>query len=101
MLCKLVNKLNASAGKSKVSFQKKCSNSFVAMGNMEAFNKGCLEYGLPSESLFQSTDLWEGRKGPFLNVINCIHSLGMLANANGWEPTYTGQHKFEPEEDDE
>lgn len=31
-------------------------------------------------SFCQSTDLWEGLKGPFLNVINCIHSLGYLAS---------------------
>ncbi|KAK6964491.1 transgelin-3, partial [Biomphalaria glabrata] len=33
---------------------------------------------LTDESVLQSTDLWEGLKGPVLNVINCIHSLGYL-----------------------
>ncbi|CAL1528310.1 unnamed protein product [Lymnaea stagnalis] len=95
MLCKLINKLLASEGKPKVSFQKKVASPFVAMGNIEAFNKGCTDYGLSKEFLCQSTDLWEGRKGPFLNVINCIHSLGFLANSKGFDPTYTGsQTKF-------
>jgi|ERR1711874_60892 len=91
MLCKLINKLLASESKGKVSFQKKVASPFVAMGNMESFNKGCTDYGLSKEFLFQSTDLWEGRKGPFLNVINCIHSLGFLANSKGFEHTYTGE----------
>ncbi|XP_012944142.1 rac guanine nucleotide exchange factor B [Aplysia californica] len=91
LLCKLINKLLASEGKGKVSFQKKVASPFVAMGNMESFNKGCLEYQLSKEFLFQSTDLWEGRKGPFLNVVNCIHSLGFHANSKGFQPTYTGE----------
>ncbi|CAG5126116.1 unnamed protein product [Candidula unifasciata] len=91
MLCKLINKLLASEGKNKVSFQKKVASPFVAMGNIESYNKGAAEYGLSKEFLFQSGDLWEGRKGPFLNVINGIHSLGFLANSKGFQPAYTGQ----------
>ncbi|BFZ15934.1 hypothetical protein BsWGS_18973 [Bradybaena similaris] len=91
LLCKLINKLLASEGKGKVSFQKKVASPFVAMGNIESYNKGCLDYGLSKEFLFQSGDLWEGRKGPFLNVVNGIHSLGFLANTKGFQPTYTGQ----------
>jgi hypothetical protein len=91
MLCKVINKLLASEGKGKVNFQKKVASLFVAMGNIESFNKGCTDYGLNTEFLFQSGDLWEGRKGPFLNVINGIHSLGFLANSKGFQPTYTGQ----------
>lgn len=91
LLCILINKLLATEGKGKVSFQKKVPSPFVAMGNIESFNKGCIEYGLSKEFLFQSGDLWEGRKGPFLNVINGIHSLGFLANNKGFQPHYTGQ----------
>uniref|UniRef100_A0A0B6YFS7 Calponin-homology (CH) domain-containing protein n=1 Tax=Arion vulgaris TaxID=1028688 RepID=A0A0B6YFS7_9EUPU len=91
LLCKLINKLLATAGKNKVSFQKKVGSPFIAMGNSESFNKGASEYGLPKEFLFQSGDLWEGRKGPFLNVINSVHSLGSLANTKGFQPAYTGQ----------
>ncbi|BFZ05125.1 hypothetical protein BsWGS_08164 [Bradybaena similaris] len=91
MLCKLINKLLASEGKGKVGFQKKVASPFVAMGNIESYNKGAAEYGLSKEFLFQSGDLWEGRKGPFLNVINGIHSLGFLANSKGFQPAYTGR----------
>uniref|UniRef100_A0A0B6ZYC5 Calponin-homology (CH) domain-containing protein n=2 Tax=Arion vulgaris TaxID=1028688 RepID=A0A0B6ZYC5_9EUPU len=91
LLAKVINKLLASEGKGKVSFQKKVASPFVAMGNIESFNKGCLEYGLNKEFLFQSGDLWEGRKAQFLNVVNCIHSLGFFANSKGFQPTYTGQ----------
>jgi len=90
-LCKLINILLVADGKGKISFSKKCASPFVAMGNCENFNKACIEYGLAKEFLFQSTDLWEGRKGPFLNVVNCIHSLGFLANSKGFQPTYTGE----------
>ncbi|XP_041367817.1 transgelin-2-like isoform X1 [Gigantopelta aegis] len=89
-LCKLINKLLESDGKGKISYQKKVANSFVGMANIQAYNDGCEKYGLPKESLFQSVDLWEGRKGPFLNVINGLHSLGCLANSKGYEVTYTG-----------
>lgn len=53
---------------------------FVAMTNIENFNKGIQDYGVDRESEFQSGDLWEVRKGPFLNVINCISSLGFVVS---------------------
>merc|ERR1712226_756878 len=75
------------------SFSKKCVSPFVARTNIENFNKGCDAYGLVKEFQVQTDDLYEGRKGPFVNVINCLHSLGMLANGKGHDsvPTYTGQ----------
>lgn len=91
VLCKLINKLLASDGKSPITFQKKVMSPFVAMTNIENFNKGCEEYGLAKEFQFQSGDLWEVRKGPFLNVINCIHSLGFVANSKNFIPAYTGE----------
>lgn len=90
MLCKLINKLLESEGKPKVHVQKKVASMFVAYTNIEAYNNGCLQYGLAKEFLVQSADLWEGRKGPFLNVINNLHSLGFLANSKGFQPSYTG-----------
>ncbi|KAK7099352.1 transgelin-2-like [Littorina saxatilis] len=90
MLCKLINKLLESEGKPKVHFQKKAATMFVAYTNIESYNNGCLQYGLAKEFTVQSADLWEGRKGPFLNVINNIHSLGFLANSKGFTPTYLG-----------
>jgi len=91
MLCKLVNKLLETEGKSKVHIQKKAQTMFVAYTNIENFNNGCIQYGLNKEFTVQSADLWEGRKGPFLNVINAIHSLGFLANSKGFGITYTGE----------
>ncbi|KAL5006664.1 hypothetical protein ScPMuIL_015470 [Solemya velum] len=32
-------------------------------------------------------------KDPFLNVINCLHSLGFVANSKGVKPPYTGEVK--------
>jgi len=91
MLCKMINKMNAGEGKPKVKFSAKCASPFVARTNIENFAKGCEAYGLNKEALVQTDDLYEGRKGPFLNVINGLHSLGSLANSKGFMPTYTGQ----------
>ncbi len=52
--------------------------AFVALENIENFNKGALRYGVPELALFQSIDLHEGHKGPLLNVINCINKLGFV-----------------------
>ena len=79
---RLINKLLESEGKSKVHVQKKVASMFVAYTNIENYNNGCLQYGLAKEFTVQSADLWEGRKGPFLNVINNIHSLGFLVSAS-------------------
>ncbi|XP_071100260.1 transgelin-2-like isoform X1 [Haliotis cracherodii] len=91
ILCKLINQLLAGIGQPPVSFKKKAPNTFAAFGNIENFNNGCTAYGMKKESLVQSVDLYEGRKGPFVNVINTLHSLGMKANANGFEVMYCGQ----------
>ncbi|XP_060086374.1 transgelin-3-like isoform X2 [Ylistrum balloti] len=91
VLCKFLNVLLASDDKPKVSFTKKVANSFAAMTNIENFNKGCETYGLAREFSFQSGDLWELRKGPFYNVINCLHSLGFTANSKSFCPAYSGE----------
>ena len=90
-LCKLINILLKKDGKSPITFQKKVMSPFVAMTNIENFNKGTEQYGMEKEFQFQSGDLWEVRKGPFLNVINCLHSLGFCANAKKVMPAYTGE----------
>ncbi|CAD5125370.1 DgyrCDS13609 [Dimorphilus gyrociliatus] len=92
VLCKLINKLLENDGFPKVSFRSKATTAFVAMNNIENFNKGAYNFGLPETALFQTTDLYEGRKGPMLNVINCLSQMGMIANAKGFEPIFnTGQ----------
>ncbi|GAB1602340.1 transgelin-3-like [Argonauta hians] len=90
-LCRLINKLLEMDGKPTINFSKNVRSPFIAMGNIESFSKGCETYGLNKEALFQSNDLTENKKGPFLNVINCIHSLGFLANSKMVMPAYTGQ----------
>ncbi|ESN94743.1 hypothetical protein HELRODRAFT_180072 [Helobdella robusta] len=91
ILCKLINKLSAAAGKGKADFNAKgAGKSFVAMNNIENFNKAAREYGVPENALFQTPDLYEGRKGPLLNVINCLNQLGFVANAKGYSVKYHG-----------
>lgn len=90
-LCKMINKLLKADGKSTITFQKKVMSPFVAMTNLENFNKGCMDYGMAKEFTFQSGDIWEVRKGPFLNVLNCLHSLGFVANSKTYMPAYTGE----------
>ena len=48
------------------------------MSNIENFNNAAKAYGVPITSLFQTPDLYEGRKGPLLNVINCLNQLGFV-----------------------
>jgi len=91
ILCKLINVLLASKGVKAVTFKKKASQAFIAMTNIENFNKGCISYGMKDESLFNSNDLWEMRKGPFYNVLNTLHCLGFVANSNSFIPGYTGE----------
>jgi len=90
ILCKLVNKLSSFAGKQSTTFKPKATSSFVAMSNIENFNNACKEFGVPQTALFQTPDLYEGRKGPMVNVINCINQLGFVANAKGFSPRYEG-----------
>jgi len=90
VLCKLINKLNTFAGLPTVSFKPKATSSFVAMNNIENFNTGCKDFGVPQTALFQTPDLVEGRKAPMLNVINCLNQLGFVANSKGFTPKYEG-----------
>jgi hypothetical protein len=79
---RLINKLLKAAGKSPIQFQKKVMSPFVAMTNIENFNKGCIDYGLAKEFTFQSGDLWEVSKAGFFNVLNCLHSLGFVVSTH-------------------
>ena len=66
-----------SVGKKGVNFKPGATQAFFQMANIEEFLRGATEYGLPEINLFNSIDLYEGSKGPFLNVINCLHKLGV------------------------
>jgi len=90
ILCKLINKLSAFANKQSTTFKAKATSSFVAMSNIENFNNAAKEFGVPQTALFQTPDLYEGRKGPMVNVINCLNQLGFVANAKGFSPKYEG-----------
>jgi len=89
-LCKLINKLLQSIGMPPIQFRAKVMSNFMSMGNIEAFTKAAKQYGVPDTSIFQTSDLAEGRKGPLLNVINCLNVLGKLANSRGFQPKYEG-----------
>lgn len=70
----------AADDKPNITFTKKASSPFVAMANIAEFGKACETYGVNKEFLFQSNDLYEGKKGPMLNVINSLHSLGFVVS---------------------
>lgn len=78
MVIRLINKLSKAAGLPATTFNAKASSSFVAMSNIENFNNAAKAYGVPTTALFQTPDLYEGRKGPLLNVINCLNQLGFV-----------------------
>jgi len=88
VLGRLINKLLETDGKPKVPVKAKATQMFAAMNNLENFNTGCRAYGVAETALFQTTDLYEGRKGPMLNVINCLNQLGFSANERGFQPAY-------------
>ena len=50
---------------------------FRALENIEMFTKCAKGYGVPETSIFASADLFEGQKGPFIDVINCLNELGV------------------------
>jgi hypothetical protein len=88
VLCKLVNKLLEAAGKPKVSFKAKAGMAFAQMENIGKFTQAAETYGVPSSCLFETVDLHEGNKANFVNVINCLNTLGFTANKNGFKPQY-------------
>lgn len=87
-LCKMINKLLAAVGKKPVKYCSPVTSSFQCMENIENFNHGCIEYGLPETNTFNTIDLFECFKGPFLNVVNSLNDLGFEANKHGFKPEY-------------
>jgi hypothetical protein len=90
ILCKLMNRLLKAAGAPTVAYRTKAPSSFVALSNIESFVAATRAYGVPETSVFQPADLYEGRKGTLLSVLNCLDQLGKLANARGFTPRYQG-----------
>jgi len=88
VLCTLINKLLEDSGEEKVLFQKDVRSPFVAMTNLETFNKGAEKYGVETTALIQSSNLWDGGKSGMFNVINCLNAIGLAANNHGHMPDY-------------
>jgi len=89
VLCKFINVLLKSDGQAPVKFTDiRNTTPFMAMENITNFNEGCARYGVPKPMLFDSIDLYEGLKGPLINVVNCCNTLGFVANKKGFEPHY-------------
>jgi hypothetical protein len=72
-LCELINALEP--GSVKKIHQK--GQAFTVMQNIEAFQKALAKYGIPSEDLFQTVDLWEKRNIPA--VTKTIYALSRHA----------------------
>ena len=64
----------------KVTFRPKAKIMFVALANVEKFLGAAREYGVPEMSLFEPTDVVEGRKGPLVHVIDCLDRIGTLVS---------------------
>jgi len=90
VLCRLINRLLKAAGAPTVVYRTKAPSNFVALSNIEGFVAAAKAYGVPETALFGPSDLVEGRKGPLLSVLNCLNSLGNLANTRGFTPRYEG-----------
>lgn len=97
VLCRLMNRLLKAAGAPTIVYRTKAPSSFVALSNIESFVAAAKAYGVPETSLFQPSDLVEGRKGPLLYVINCANQLGILANQRGFTPRYEGIRPPKPD----
>lgn len=98
ILCRLMNRLLKQVGQPTVQYRPKANTSFVAMANIDTFLSAVRLYGVPDGSTFGTSDLYEGRKGAFLNVIHCINQLGKLANSRGFQPQYVGVRPPRPEQ---
>lgn len=97
VLCRLINNLLKQVGQPTVQYRPKAASSFVAMANIDTFLSAARVYGVSEMSMFGTSDLYEGKKGAFLNVIHCINQLGKIANARGFQPQYEGVPPPKPE----
>lgn len=97
VLCKLINHLLKQVGQPAVQYRPQAGSSFVAMSNIDTFLSATRVYGVPEMSLFGTSDLYDGKKGAFLNVIHCLNQLGKIANARGFQPQYVGVPPPKPE----
>ena len=75
---RLMNRLLKAAEMPTILYRTKAPSSFVALSNIESFVAAAKAFGVPETSLFQPSDLVDGRKGPLLYVLNCINQLGLI-----------------------
>ncbi|XP_065834050.1 muscle-specific protein 20-like [Oscarella lobularis] len=94
VLCKLMNRLVGNSSlKAKDSTQR-----FVCMGQIESFVKKAESFfGMKPTETFQANDLYEGIKANMINIVNCLHEVGLRANAKGIVPKYEGSGKMATE----
>jgi hypothetical protein len=97
VLCKLMNRLSKHVGLPTVSYRPSAPSSFVAIANIDSFAIAARQYGLPELSMFLSSDLYEGRKGQLINVIQSLNQLGKIANARGFTPAYEAPSPPKPD----
>ncbi|KAK4003242.1 myophilin [Daphnia magna] len=78
-LCELINSLEPGAVK-KINTMKA---PFKQRENVELFLKGCENYGLKSQDLFQVNDLYEHKN--LYMVVDTIFALGGMAQKKNWD----------------
>ncbi|KAL8604760.1 hypothetical protein ACOMHN_017719 [Nucella lapillus] len=79
-LCEVMNHIKPGA----IKKYHKTPSAFQQMENAELFLRACVEYGMQTIDTFHVKELYESRA--VYTVVNCIFSLGSLAQQNG----YTG-----------
>jgi hypothetical protein len=97
VLCKLMNRLLKHVGLPTFGYRPSAPSSFVAIANIDSFANAARQYGVSEMSIFQSADLYEGRKGQLINVLHCLNQLGKIANARGYTPAYEGTPPPKPD----
>jgi hypothetical protein len=90
--------MNTLEGNSNLKYNEKSTQRFVCMGQIEGFVKAAeSHFGMKPTETFQPNDLYEGIKGNMINIINCLHELGLRANKRGFKPEYAGSGKMADE----
>ena len=78
---RLLNKLLTADEKDQIKFNAvNTSTAFVALENIENFTKAAPSYGVQTNFMFVNSDLYEGLKGPFVGVVQCLHQLGIIVS---------------------
>nr|ACO14747.1 Calponin-3 [Caligus clemensi] len=84
LLCELINILNPSSVK-KINT---LNTPFKHRENIELYLKGCENYGLKAQDLFQVNDLYENKN--LYMVVDNLYGLGGMAQRNGFDGPVIG-----------